>query len=337
LFCSLPALADYSKSTIFYGKINVDIESIQSDIVTTPDTTATSLERVQSNSSRVGLKGSEDFNNGFEAIYQFEVQVDSVNNKNAKTPFNNVRNSSIGLKGAFGTVFAGNWDSPYKTVLKKFDFFDRDGVFTATNLAGVADNNKNFSTRQNNVIQYWSPINYGLSGRVSYALDSAKTATTNMTSKSMSAVYENENVYISYAYLSRADITTLSKSDSAERFVGAFIFSNGQIGIMYERLTIANSLSRVAAQRNLELAGQYKINKHSLEFTYVKNDNFNNVPNSGAKQVTLQYGYNQSKSTELYAAYVSLLNDTGANYSFYPGSAIGSQQTGLGLGMIYSF
>ena len=84
LAAPLVALADNANIT-FYGKINVDVESVKSDIVTTPATTATSIIRLQSNASRFGFKGSEDLDEGLQAIYQFEAQIDSVNDKNAKT------------------------------------------------------------------------------------------------------------------------------------------------------------------------------------------------------------------------------------------------------------
>ncbi|MEO8332520.1 MAG: porin [Gallionella sp.] len=321
----------------FYGKINVDVESVKSDKVATPATTATSLNRLQSNASRFGFKGSEDLGDGLQAVYQFEAQIDSVNDKNAKTPFNGVRNSQIGLKGDYGTVFAGNWDTPYKTVHNKIELFDNTTVFSAINLVGMTGNGKNYNTRQNNVIQYWTPNLSGFTGQISYALDSAKTATVNKTAMSLSGAYENDMLYAGLGYESRADQTTTTKSDSATRLVGAFKFPDGQVGLMIERMSVANTLTTTASQSNMELAGSYKIGSSNLGASFAKNGNYNGVTNTGAKQLSLRYGYNFSKRTELYGAYTSLSNDTGANYGFYTGSATGSKQTGLGLGMIHSF
>ena len=330
------ALADNANIT-FYGKINVDVESVKSDIVTAPETTATSINRLQSNASRFGFKGSEDLDEGLQAIYQFEVQIDSVNDKNDKTPFNGVRNSRIGLKGGLGTLFAGNWDSPYKALHKKIELFDKSSVFSPTNLVGVTGNGKSFNNRQNNVIQYWTPDISGFTGQASYALDSAKTATKNETSISLSGAYEKDSLYVGLGYASRADQTTVTRSDSAARLLGAFMFTDGQVGLMLERMAVANTLTTTATQRNVELAALYKISRNTLAIAYAKNDNYNGVPNTGAKQLSLRYGYNHSKRTELYAAYTSLHNKSAADYGFYPGAAIGSRQTALGLGMIHSF
>lgn len=338
LAAPLATLAD-TANFIFYGKINVDVESVKSDKVATPATTATSLNRLQSNASRFGFKGSEDMGDGLQAVYQFEAQIDSVNDKNAKTPFNGVRNSQIGLKGGFGTVFAGNWDTPFKAVHNKIELFDNTTVFSVINLVGRTGNGsgKDFNTRQNNVIQYWTPNISGFTGLVSYALDSAKTATVNKTSMSLSGAYENDMLYAGLGYESRADQTTTTKSDSAMRLLGAFKFPDGQVGIMMERMSVANALTTTATQSNMELAGSYKVGSSNLGVSFAKNGNYNGVTNTGAKQLSLRYGHNFSKRTELYGAYTSLSNDTGANYGFYTGSAAGSKLSGLGLGMIHSF
>ena len=335
LAAPLATLADSANFT-FYGKINVDVESVKSDIVTTPAITPTSMTRVQSNASRFGFKGSEDLDEGLQAIYQFEVQIDSVNDKNANKPFSGVRNSRIGLEGDFGTLFVGNWDTPYKTVHKKIEAFDKTNVFSTTNLAGMTGNGKNYNTRQNNVIQYWTPNLSGFTGQVSYALDSGKTATSNKTALSLSTAYESDMLFAGLGYEKRADQTTVTQSDSAARLLGAFKFTNGQVGVMLERLSVANTLTTTATQSNIELAGYYKIGRSNLGISYAKNDNYNGVPNTGAKQLSLRYGYNRSKRTELYAAYTLLRNDTAANYGFYPGSAPGSKQAALGIGMIHS-
>ena len=324
-------------SLAFYGKINVDVESIKSNKVKDPTTTAPSIVRLQSKSSRFGFKGSKTLGEDLQAIYQFEVQIDPANDQNKDIPFTGVRNSQIGLKGDFGTLFAGNWDTPYKTAHKKIEPFEKTSVFSTTNLVGVTGNGKNYNTRQNNVIQYWTPNLNGFTGKVSYALDSAKTATQNKTSLSLSVAYEGDLLYAGLAYENRADQTTLTKSDSAARLLGAFKFTNGQVGVMREHMSVADTLTTTATQNNIELAGLYKIDRSNLSVSYAKNGNYNGAPNTGAKQFTLRYGYNHSVSTELYAAYTSLHNDTAANYGFYKGSAIGSKQTGLGLGMIHSF
>ena len=338
----VPALAD---SLMLYGKINVDVESVKSDKVANTAADASSLNRVQSNASRFGFKGSEDLGGGLKTVYQFETQIDTVNDKNAKTPFNGVRNSEIGLQGGFGTIFAGNWDSPYKVAHNKLELFDNTTVFTTNALVGVTGNGKSYVTRQNNVIEYMSPNMGGLTVQVAYSMDSGKTATQNKTTTSVAGMYENDMLYAALAYETRADQTTLGKSDSATRLVAAFKYPNGLIGVTLEKMSVAVSTGTTASQNNTELVGTYNTGPSSFGIAYAKDGDYNSVSDTGANQLSLRYGYSFTKATELYAAYTAISNGNAtAVYGFNasaptvaPTRAVGAKQTGLGLGLIHSF
>ena len=337
------ALAD-DAALMFYGKINVDVESVKSDKVANTAADASSLNRVQSNASRFGFKGSETLGGGLKTVYQFEAQIDSVNNSNG-TPFNGVRNSQLGLQGGFGTIFAGNWDSPYKVAHNKIELFDNTTVFTTNALVGVTGNGKNYVTLQRNVIEYMSPNMGGLSVQAAYSMDSSKTATTNKTTTSVAGMYENDMLYAALAYETRSDQTTVGKSDNATRLVAALKFPNGLIGATLERMSVANTASTTASQTNSELVGMYSIGMTSLGIAYAKDGDYNGVSNTGANQLSLRYGYNFTKATELYAAYTSVSNGNAtAIYGFNASAAtvaptrgVGAKQTGLGLGLIHSF
>lgn len=340
---SAPAFADNSNVTV-YGKINADFETIQND-----KAAISSINQVQSNASRFGLKGSEDLGDGLGAIWQLEVQVDPAGNggAGANSPFNGTRNSNVGLKGNFGTVFLGNWDTPYKTTHNKVELFDNATSFTATKLIGNAKgltaSAQNFNTRQAQDIQYWTPNLSGFEGKVSYTPGTTQTGATAKQSRlSLSGTYENDMLYGALGYENRAANTANAVADTATRLVGAYKIDGSQIGLTYEHLSVASAAGVTAAstQSNWELSGNYKFGNSSLGAFYAVNGNLGATANSGAKMATLRYGYNFSKRTELFAAYTSLKNDTGANYSLntnLPATLNGSKQTGLGLGMIHSF
>ena len=61
-----------------YGRVNIDFESVKNDKVSVA-TTAKSADRMQSNSSRFGVKGSEALGDNLAAIWQLEIQVDPAN------------------------------------------------------------------------------------------------------------------------------------------------------------------------------------------------------------------------------------------------------------------
>ena len=69
--------------------------------------------RVDSNSSRLGFKGSEDLGNGMTAKFQYEIGYDMTDGG----AFGGARNSWVGLAGGFGEVRIGRHDTPAKTAL----------------------------------------------------------------------------------------------------------------------------------------------------------------------------------------------------------------------------
>lgn len=344
--------ADSAHDITVYGRVHIDVESVRNDRVAAA-TTAKSVNRMQSNSSRFGVKGSEPLDDGLAAIWQLEIQVDPANG--GGTPFNGTRNSHVGLQGDFGTVFVGNWDTPYKVAHNKLELFDNATIFSATNMIGRSGANNaantavtavNYNTRQSSVMQYWTPKIGGFQGKLSYSTDSGQTTTQNRSKLSLSGTYENAMLYGSLAYENRSDQTTASMNDHATRLVGAYKLGSGHLGMTYERLSVGTAAATTESQSNWELAGNYTFGKSSLGAFYVRNGNLGVRANTGADMYTLRYGYNFSRRTELYGAYTRLSNDASANYSTLTATAIGtvgaattsgSTQTGLGIGMIHSF
>lgn len=350
---SIPALAETGNVSV-YGKINVDVESVSNDKVTVA-TTARGVERVQSNASRFGVKGSAGLGDGLAAVWQLEVQVDPANG--GGTPFNGTRNSYVGLKGGFGTVSMGTWDTPYKLAHNKLELFDNATIFTAVSMVGRTGANNtantavtavNFNTRQSGVVQYWSPVMSGFQGMVSYSPDAGETTTTNKKELSLSGTYENDMLYGALAYEIRGDQTTAGMNDTAARVIGAYKFGDGQVGAMYEHLRVGTAVATEETQNNWELAAKYKFDKSTLGAFYANNSNLGARANTSANMYSLRYGYTYDKRTELYGAYTRLQNDASANYSTLgttaatigavgAGTTLGTTQSGFGVGIIHSF
>jgi len=72
------------------------------------------------NSSRLGVRGSEDLGGGLSAIYQFEFGVDMTNGDN----FVSNRPKWAGLKGGWGALTLGTQWTPYYNVLGAADVFN---------------------------------------------------------------------------------------------------------------------------------------------------------------------------------------------------------------------
>lgn len=106
----VPAIS-FAEPTV-YGKLNVTFEPVTN----IGDDSHTTLV---DNSSRIGVKGSEELSEGISAIYvvEFSTSIDGDGSAAGR------RNIYAGVKGDFGQVIAGKFDSPTKASQGKIDQF----------------------------------------------------------------------------------------------------------------------------------------------------------------------------------------------------------------------
>lgn len=202
------ALAQGTNVTI-YGTLNADFERVEAEDSSTsgtnslvrPLTPALGVElearnRVSSNSSNIGFRGTEDLGNGLKAIFQCESSTRVDNGGDGFC----TRNTHVGLSGNWGTAFYGQWDTPFKVIGTRIDAFYATGIadgeaFYGTPGFGVANAtvsgtpgalggngvlganaNASFERRQGDSVQYWSPSWAGLSLRVGYSANEGKSS-----------------------------------------------------------------------------------------------------------------------------------------------------------------
>lgn len=108
LFAPAAAMAD----TTLYGKLHASVGSV--DTGTGSDTV------VESHSSRFGVKGSTELDNGLSATYGLEYGLD-IDGDNSRALA--ARNTFAGVKGNFGEVRIGRHDTPAKLATAGLDAF----------------------------------------------------------------------------------------------------------------------------------------------------------------------------------------------------------------------
>ena len=106
------APAAFAESTV-YGKLHSSVDAIDYE------TSNQDNYEVQSRSSRLGFKGSEDLGNGLKAIYQIELSVNAgggCDGQGCNDSFlgDSTRNTFVGLAGNWGTFLVGRHDTPAK-------------------------------------------------------------------------------------------------------------------------------------------------------------------------------------------------------------------------------
>lgn len=373
---SAPAFADTSNVTV-YGLLNASVDSVKNTLPGAANaaaalTQATNVNRLTSNASRFGIKGSEDLGDGMSAIFQIESRVNVSGNETGGGAgvFSGMRNSNVGLKGNFGTAFLGHWDTPFKAAHNAVELFDNTTIASATALMGklpgtTVNNAVDFTLRQNSSVQYWTPVMSGFQGKLAYsmanagvaastanvnangtvlatAVTSGLTSTVKPTLTSLSVDYNVEQFYAAYAYEEHKEFRGASLKDTGHRVVGAYKFTDGQVGLAYDRLTVAKTTAVNASRAAWELSGKYKFGASNVGAFYTKAGLVGGVANTGANQVSLRYGYNFSKRTEAYALYTAIKNDTNAAYGISDVAngtvaGLGSKVSGLGFGLVHTF
>src|SRR6266404_4508063 len=256
----LPVLAE-SGNVQIYGTINTDYERVQATGATpagalapgqlgaTPTgVNAPARNRVTSNSSNIGFRGVEDLGGGLSAFFQVESAVGFDNQATFGTNTANgspvgggfaTRNTNVGVSGAWGRVFLGQWDTPYKVLSGAVDPMYFTGIaYTGAiigspgfgvapvtngnvtlNAAGTTFanvSNASFERRQGNSAQYWTPPYGGLTGKLAYSFNEGKSpssgSVTHINPRIWSAnlEYDKAPLYLAGGYEVHLDYFGLS-------------------------------------------------------------------------------------------------------------------------------
>lgn len=208
------------KVPTFYGKFNVSQEFEQIE-------NGESFSELNSNASRLGLKGDMAVNDDITAIYQAEFQIGVDGKQTDKDADGNkvpaafkMRNTFVGAKGDFGKVQAGIFDTALKASQKKVDVFgDLEG-----DIKNYVTNSEN---RVTDVVRYQSP---SLSGLVLTFDHINGDAEGEANAQSMSAAFTQDQVYVAAAY----DIDVEGTGVDVVRVVGQFNLDGVQLGALWE-------------------------------------------------------------------------------------------------------
>lgn len=121
-----------------------------------------------SNASRLGFRASHEFDRNLTAVAQLEGQVDiNTNRTRALTS----RNSFLGLKGPWGLLRAGHFDTPSKALRSRVDLFG-DQLGDLRNLSrNDYAGNQGFDERFRNGIAYRTPVLNGFQGELHYSAE----------------------------------------------------------------------------------------------------------------------------------------------------------------------
>lgn len=333
-FAPAVAMADTSNVTV-YGIADASFDNVKA---ATLNNNSVTNNKVSSNASRLGLKGSEDLGGGLKAIWQIEsaVSIDGAANNTLAT-----RNTFVGLAGdAWGSLTLGRNDTPYKSSTRALDVF-ADHIADNRSLMGVSTSQlaglsttSAFDGRFTDTVRYDSPSFSGFKVAGSYTLSAEGNNNPAANSKgravSLSGNYETGPFSAAAAYqkhylgsttgaipaagLGGAPLGPLAANLTSERAwkLGAgYKVSQFAVNGVYEKTT-DNLGVNGGGHKAFYLAGAFNATANDaikLAYTKAKQLGDGSMNNSGAKQWSLGVDHNMSKRTTVYAMYTKLDND----------------------------
>jgi predicted porin len=279
--------------------MNVSQEFIQQE-------DAGSYSELNSNASRLGVKGNFELNEAITAFYQAEYQIDVDGDGDTFKK----RNTFLGAKGSFGKVQAGIFDSALKASQKKVDVFNDLA-------ADIKENVTASDARVKNAVRYQSPSLSGLvltfdhiNGEV--AEDDNGTEITPTNSQSMSAAFTQDMVYVAVAH----DIGVQGAGIDVTRVVGQLNLDGGiQLGALWETED-DNGESNDGMMLSAAVKAASKV---TLKGQYASSD----IKKEGATQITLGADYKLAKNAKVFG-YVSD-SETDADSSGMQVFAVGAE------------
>lgn len=321
------ALAEASVS----GQVNMSY-AMRNDGNTNSSTT----NQLNSDQSRLIIKGNEDLGSGLSAIAQLDARFTVDNGVDtaaqASTPVSNRffdGNNYLGLKSdSMGTVMAGRMDSPYKTSTRNLDlFFDvtgdnRSGVGA---VGGLLTNDSRFD----NMLAYNSPNmgGFSVSAAAGFGAETALANTTKGSLYALAGMYNANNIYATLAYQTKkigsaltgdlgvggasAGTGALDSEAKALKVGGGFSTDMFTANLVVERATTkANATAADVSRTNFYLAGKFNVSStDSVRAAYTKRGATTGVTND-ANQYAIGYEHGMSKATSVYASYVKTTDNT---------------------------
>lgn len=307
-----------------YGRLNMDLESIR---IGNPTGGASgNLNRVSSNSSRLGFRGTEDLGGGMKAIFQIESGLNADNGTGGLAS----RDTFVGLQGNWGKVKLGYMEDPVKAFGEFTDRFKGTGIQDDGTMSTLGGGTAGFSRRQVNSVRYDTPNFNGFEGQLQYGFED-EAPVNPKTSLTTAVHYSNGQMKLGFAYGDHHNFT-LGRTDKAYRLgarydFGAFDIAGGATRMVYEvasgdivhnYYTVSTGIKLGGGVLSLKY-GMTPNNSGSAANGSVSTAGSDNAylfkgPDSGAKLYTVGYEYNLSKRTQLYTYYTRISNDANANY-----------------------
>jgi len=333
------AFADATNVTIYgVADATFDIISISDNANNTPN-----FNRVSTNGSHIGFRGTENLGNGLSAIFQFESEANF--DQNSSLALN--RDSFVGLTGGFGKIMLGTLTGPSNALAASLDVNIGDNIMSNTAILGKLGGNypgrstssgSLYDTRFQNAVAYVSPSFSGLQATGLYVANENKNeipgAETKPSLFDLGLTYTNGPIMVGTTYARDRDSGAADFKETEFRIGGMYDFGMASVRALYGR-TKFETTGTEAKQNTWGIGGTYNVtaNGKLVSQYYVARDvevNGTDWNESGAALFTIGYEHNLSKRTMLKAGYARVANDDNTDGYDFGYNASGAASFGAG-------
>ena len=332
-----------------YGRLNLGVEamSVHGDVPASPT-------RLSNYRSVFGIRGAEDLGGGLQLLFQVEGTLAPDTGSGALA----ARDTRIGLAGRWGTLFAGNWSTPYTAASAGLDpFYPSTAGYMSimgNGSAASADNASDtsaFDRRQRNSLHYWSPAWHGLSLRLARGLNEESPAGGARPFLSSGALqFQHGPLYAALAWERHHDYRGVKLDDHAIKLAASWQFGMLTLAGAAEQLHYETA-SGVLERMDYYLSLTRQFGRHGLRFGIAKAADGKGGSKervgfvtagskTGAVHATVGYDYALSKRSSLFAFYTHLRNERRGVTDFAInglGGGAGATASGAALGMRHAF
>jgi len=118
---AVPTLALAQSSVQVYGTVHMSLNRASFSGDTAGTLNSDSKWGVTNHASNWGLRSTENLGGGLTAWFQTEFNMQLTRNNGVSEGENTSRNSGVGLRGGFGNVYVGTWESPWTQTFRMWD------------------------------------------------------------------------------------------------------------------------------------------------------------------------------------------------------------------------
>jgi predicted porin len=327
------AMADIN----IYGRAHVSVDFLD-------DGADYSETNLSSNSSRLGFKGDHEINPNLSAFFQIEQEIRFGTDSDTNFA---TRDTFVGLKGNFGSVQMGRFDSPFKVARGPANLFG-DQVGDMRNLTRVG--NARFDERYDNTVQYTTPNWSGFYAALGYSNQEGEEADADLDESvfSGSVNYMGEVLEASLAYETAEEDTGRGERDGF-RGAAAFKITDAIKAVgFFQTVDYTNDAVTPEVRDQLTsdtygLGAEFKIASNTaIKGMWMTRDA--DAENYDSDMWVVGVEHKLDKAVRIYANYAIVDNEDNAALTPWsqartatPAGAAGEEASGLSAGLRYDF